>query len=127
VFKSGDKVFHGERLFQLGQMAQMVCVGVKEFTKFHHKMCPSKIPLTSIFTPLPPLLTFKIQIDDTLTNFSQLISDSMQGEVMFHLSDPTNGIQAINFVHLDSEKTQFVMKVMGVRAMEKGRFGIFMI
>jgi len=51
----------------------------------------------------------------------------MQGEVMFHLSDPTSGIQAINFVHLDSRKTQFLMKVMGMRAMEKGRFGIFMI
>jgi hypothetical protein len=59
--------------------------------------------------------------------FRQIISNVMQGEVMFHLSDLACGIQAIKFVHLNSRKTHFEMKMIGKSGMEMGRVGIFMI
>jgi len=68
-----------------------------------------------------------IQIKDTITKFFQIISDAMEGEIMFHLSDPTRGIRAIKFVHLNSMKTQFVMKVIGMKGVEMGRFDVFMV
>jgi hypothetical protein len=37
---------------------------------------------------------------------------------MFHLSDPTSGIQAIKFVHLHSRKTHITMKGVGLKSLE---------
>jgi hypothetical protein len=34
----------------------------------------------------------------------QLIGNVMHGEIMFHLSDPTHGVQAIKFIHLNFGK-----------------------
>jgi len=44
-----------------------------------------------------------------------IISDSMQREIMFHLINPTDGIQAIKFIHIDSRKIQFMLKVVGMK------------
>jgi hypothetical protein len=52
--------------------------------------------------------------------FGQAISDAMQGEVVFHLSDQTSGIRAIKFVHLDSWKTQIMMKRVGLKLLGIG-------
>jgi hypothetical protein len=46
---------------------------------------------------------------------------------MFHLSDPTHGVRAIKFVHLNSWKVHVTMKVIGMRTLEMGRVGLFMI
>jgi hypothetical protein len=62
LLKCGDKLFHDTWLFQFGQMAQGVCVGVKSFIKIGHKLCPRNISLAWFSTPFPPFSTFKIQI-----------------------------------------------------------------
>jgi hypothetical protein len=56
-----------------------------------------------------------------------MISNVVQGEILFHLSDPTHGIRAIKFVHLNSGKTQFAMKVIGMKGLQMGGVGIFMV
>jgi hypothetical protein len=46
---------------------------------------------------------------------------------MFHLSDPSNGIQPIKFVHLNSGKVKVLRKVGGMRTLVMGRVIIFLI
>jgi hypothetical protein len=46
---------------------------------------------------------------------------------MFHLSDPTHGIRTIKFVHLNSRKMSFVVKVIGMKGLEMGRISVFMV
>jgi hypothetical protein len=51
----------------------------------------------------------------------------MQRKIMFHLSDPTCGIQAIKFIDLNSGKMGVAMKMMEMRVVEKGKFNVFLI
>jgi len=42
--KGCDILFHFSRFFDLGQMAQMICVNVKAFIKIWNKLSPRNIP-----------------------------------------------------------------------------------
>jgi hypothetical protein len=50
----------------------------------------------------------------------------MQGEIIFHLSDLAYDIRAIKFVHLNSRKTRFTMKVVGMKILGIGGVVVFM-
>ncbi len=47
-------------------MAQIVGVSVKEFIMLSNKLGPSNISLTGSFSPLPPLPTFLIEMENTI-------------------------------------------------------------
>jgi hypothetical protein len=96
-------------------MTEIVGVGVKVFIELDNKLCPCNIPMVCIFVPFPPLLAFKIQIENNIVNFGQLISNAMQRKIMLHLSDPTHGIGAIKFIDLKSMKMMVMMKGVGVK------------
>jgi hypothetical protein len=115
VLKSGDIFFHYTRLSWLGQVAQMMGVSVKSFIEVNHKLGPSNIPSTRIFTPFPPFPVFRIQIKDTDMKFGQIVCNAMQGEIMFHLSNPAGGVQAIKFSHIDFGKMKIKMKGVGMK------------
>jgi hypothetical protein len=76
---------------------------------------------------LPPLPTFKIQIKDTNTKLDQIISNVVQGEIMFHLSDPTHGIQAIKFIHVHFGKTKFLVRRVRMKWHGMGAINAFWI
>jgi hypothetical protein len=76
---------------------------------------------------LPPFPASRIQIEEIIMKFGQLINNSMQGEIMFHLSDPACGIRAIKFVHLNSRKMGVTMKGVGMKGHIMGRFLTFIM
>jgi hypothetical protein len=97
-----------------------VGISVKAFIKLCNKLGPSNIPLACIFRPLPPLPVFRIQIENNITKFGQLISNAMQRKIMLHLGDPAHGIKAIKFIDLNSGKTRATMKGVGLKGHSMG-------
>jgi hypothetical protein len=61
-------------------------------------------------------------MENTISQFGQLISNVVQREIVFHLSDPTSGIRAIKFVHLHARGTHFPLKFVGRK---RGGMGVF--
>jgi hypothetical protein len=102
----------------------MVGVCVKVFINIYKKLCQSNIPLEFSFTPLPASPTFRIQIENTIMKFGQLINSTMQGEIMFNLSDPSHVMQAINFIDLNSGKIRDMMKGVGMKGHSMGGVNI---
>jgi surfactin synthase thioesterase subunit len=49
----------------------------------------------------------------------------MKGEIMFHLSDPTHGIRAIKFVHLNYGKMEVMRKGVGMKGHSMGGCNAF--
>jgi hypothetical protein len=52
-------------------------------------------------------------MENTIPEFSQLISNVVQREIVFHLSDLTCGIRAIKFIHIHTRGTWVQFKVVG--------------
>jgi hypothetical protein len=67
------------------------------------KYVQATYPLVCISVPFP---SFWIQIENAIMKLGQLISNAMEGEIVFHLSNPGLWIRAIKFVHHDSRKIE---------------------
>jgi hypothetical protein len=91
-----------------------VGISVKYFIELYNKLGPCNIPLIFIFIPLPPFLVFKIQIENNIINFYQLISNAMQIKTMLHLSDPTLEILSIKFIDVNSGNMGVMLKGVGL-------------
>jgi hypothetical protein len=66
-------------------------------------------------------------MENTIPEFGQLISNVIQREIVFHLSDPTCGIRAIKFVHLHMRGMQVPLKVVGRKRGGLGGFRTFRV
>jgi hypothetical protein len=75
--------------------------------------------MSCIFIPLPPLLAFRIHIEN-ITKFFHHISNATDREIIIHLSDTTHWFGASKFINLTSRRTRVMMK--GVE-MKKHRMG----
>jgi len=97
-----------------------VGVIVKTFIHLYNKQVPCNIPLACILVPFPPFLAFRIHIENNIIKFGQLINNSMQREIMFHLNDPYRGVKTIKFIDLNSRKTGVMMKGVGLKSYRMG-------
>jgi hypothetical protein len=66
-------------------------------------------------------------MENTIPEFDQLISNVVQREIVFHLSDPAYGIRAIIFFHLHSRGMQVPLKVVGRKRCRLGGFKTFRV
>jgi hypothetical protein len=56
-------------------------------------------------------------MENTILEFGQVICNVVERELMFHLGDPTSGVQAIKFVYIHPRKAYVSLKVMGLKGM----------
>jgi hypothetical protein len=96
-------------------MTKIVGISFKMFIELNKKLDPCNIPLTIFFTPLPPFPAFRIQIENNIVKFVQLISNAMQRKILPYLSHPTCGIGAIKSIDLNVGNTRVTMKGVGLK------------
>jgi hypothetical protein len=60
-------------------------------------------------------------MENTIPEFSQVIYNVVEREIMFHLGDPTSGVRAIKFGYIHPRKAYVPLKVMGLKGMGLGR------
>jgi hypothetical protein len=96
-------------------MTKIVGISFKVFIELDKKLGPCNIPLTIFCTPLPPFPAFRIQIENNIVKFVQLISNAMQRKILPYLSHPTCGIGAIKSIDLNVGNTRVTMKGVGLK------------
>jgi hypothetical protein len=77
------------------------------------------------FSSIATIINVQIQIEKNITNFDQLITNSMQNKIILYLGDPAHGIRAIKFIGLKSGKMGVTMKGVGMKGHCMGGFDTF--
>jgi hypothetical protein len=66
-------------------------------------------------------------MENTISEFGQVICNVVEREIMCHLGDPTSGVQAIKFGYIHPWKAYVPLKVMGLKRMGLGRSFTFSV
>jgi hypothetical protein len=77
--------------------------------------------------PLTPFPKLWIQIEDTIIKFGHIINNSMEGEIMFHLSDPCSEIRSIKCFYFKSGKARVMRNGIRMKGHIKVRVLTFIV
>jgi hypothetical protein len=100
----------------------MMGVGVKSFIEVEQQTGSKKYTLGVNFYSISTISNIQDPNRGHDMKFGQIISNSMQGEIMFHLSNPSYGVQAIKFIHINFGKMKVMMKGVGMKGHGMGGF-----